>query len=137
MPPKVVIDTNILLVSVSPKSKSHWLFQAFLKQAFVLCVTTDILNEYAEIFEQKMSHAFSKSVMAILDNSENVEFVHKYYFWKAMPNDPDDDKYVDCAVACNARCIVSHDRHFRVLKALAWPKVAVMSLEEFRIFLEA
>ena len=49
---KVVLDTNILLVSISKRSKLHWVFRALLDEKYELCVTTEILNEYAEIVEQ-------------------------------------------------------------------------------------
>lgn len=51
MIPKLVIDTNILLVCISERAENHWLFEAFIDEVFTLCVTTEILNEYAEIIE--------------------------------------------------------------------------------------
>lgn len=39
---KVVIDTNVLLVSISERSKHHWLYQALLDQKFNACVTNDL-----------------------------------------------------------------------------------------------
>ena len=33
---KVVIDTNVLLVSISTKSKYHWLFKAIVEQKFIV-----------------------------------------------------------------------------------------------------
>ena len=46
---KVVLDTNVLLVSISERSRLHWVFSSLLEGKYVLCVTTDILSEYAEI----------------------------------------------------------------------------------------
>ena len=46
---KVVIDTNILLVSVSATSKYHSVFQALLQGKYALCITNEILNEYEEV----------------------------------------------------------------------------------------
>ena len=43
---KVVIDTNILLVCISPRSEAHWLWQSLLDGSIDLYVTTDILIEY-------------------------------------------------------------------------------------------
>jgi predicted nucleic acid-binding protein len=45
--------------------------------------------------------------------------------------DEDDNKFVDCAVAANADFILTSDKHFRVLKDIPFPKVKVISLEEF------
>ena len=45
---KIVLDTNILLVSISKKSKHHWIFSSLMDGEFVLCVSNEILMEYAE-----------------------------------------------------------------------------------------
>jgi predicted nucleic acid-binding protein len=48
-----------------------------------------------------------------------------------ITNDPDDNKFVDCAIASNADYIVSQDSHFDILKFIDFPKVNVIRLEEF------
>ncbi len=70
---KVVLDTNVLLVSISDKSSLHWIFKALLSQTYRLCVTTDILAEYAEIIEQHMGANVSESVMGVIENLDNIE----------------------------------------------------------------
>jgi predicted nucleic acid-binding protein len=40
---RVVIDTNLLLASISPKSSSNWLYKAIFSGQFTLCVTTDMI----------------------------------------------------------------------------------------------
>ncbi len=41
---KIVLDTNVFLVSVSDRSKYHWLYQALLKQKFQLYVTKSLFG---------------------------------------------------------------------------------------------
>jgi len=48
---RVVLDTIVLLVSISNRSRLHWIFKKLINQEYTLCVTTDILAEYAEIIE--------------------------------------------------------------------------------------
>ena len=127
---KLVIDTNILWVSVSRRSKTNWLFQDLIKGKFTLCVTTDILDEYAEIIEQKMGHKTAEMVLKLLDELENVEFVTKYFQWQFITADYDDNKFVDCAIACNAHYLATNDKHFNVLKKVDFPKVNVVNLKE-------
>lgn len=59
---RVVIDTNVLWVSVSPRSESHWIFQALLDGRLTLCVTTDILGEYDEIIGLKLDSEASEAI---------------------------------------------------------------------------
>ncbi len=131
---RVVIDTNVLWVSVSRYATSHWIFEAILNGSITLCVTTDILDEYAEIMSSKLGFEASETVLSVFDNLPNIHLINRYYRWFAIKADPDDDKFVDCAVAANAICIVTEDRHFRVLKNLSFPKVKALTIEEFADF---
>lgn len=48
-----------------------------------------------------------------------------------ITSDPDDNKFVDCAITAGATYIVSNDRHFAELERYNFPKVDVKSLTEF------
>jgi uncharacterized protein len=130
---RIVLDTNQLLTCFSVRSRTHWLWQAFKNQQFDLCVTTEILDEYAEIFEKKFNYEIATLVLDILMESPNVLLIKEYYFWGLIKADLDDNKFVDCALMANADCIVTEDRHFNVLKNIPFPYIRVMNLEEFRL----
>ena len=78
-----------------------------------------------------MGDKFAEAVLQLIENAPNVEWITKYYKWNLIDADPDDNKFVDCAVACDAKYLVSDDKHFRVLKQVEFPKVEVISAEEF------
>jgi uncharacterized protein len=130
----VVIDTNVLWVSISRRSSSNWIFRAILDGSITLCVTTDILEEYAEIMSLKLGVEASEAVLSVFDNLPTIRFITRYYRWFAIKADTDDDKFVDCAVAANAVCIVTEDRHFKVLENIEFPKVTTMTIEQFDLF---
>ena len=54
-----------------------------------------------------------------------------YYKWQLIEADPDDNKFADVAIAATADYLVTNDRHFEVLKQLEFPRVPVVSLQEF------
>ena len=128
---KVVLDTNVLLVCISEKSALHWIFQKFLEKAFILCVTTDILAEYAEIIEAHMGALASEDAINVIINSSNTSYITTYYKFHLL-KDEDDNKFVDCAIAANADFIVSHDKDFKVLGTIDFPKVEVIDTIEFK-----
>lgn len=132
-----MLDTNVLWVSISRNSKTHWVFQRLLAGDFTLCVTTDVLEEYAEIIGLKMGEATATAVMEVLDNLSNVEFVTRYFQWNLIEADPDDDKFADCAVASRADYLVTNDGHFNVLKAIPFPKITLLNSEEFKRLFDA
>jgi predicted nucleic acid-binding protein len=57
-----------------------------------------------------------------------------YFHFGLIENDPDDNKFVDCAIAANTDFIITNDRHFRVLRKVQFPKVVTLTLEEFQRF---
>ncbi len=127
---KIVLDTNVLLVSISNRSRLHWVFNKLINQDYTLSVTTDILAEYAEIIEQHMGATTSNSVPGVLENLPNIEIITSYYRFQLL-KDEDDDKFVDCAIAANAKFIVSHDKDFKILRNIDFPKVNVINTDEF------
>jgi putative PIN family toxin of toxin-antitoxin system len=128
---KVVIDTNVLLVSISRRSPYHSIFQAFEEKQYELLITADILLEYEEIIGQEMSATLAANVVKGILEAPNTLQIYKYYYWNLITVDPDDNKFVDCAIAGAADFIVTEDRHFRVLKKIAFPKVQIISAKDF------
>jgi len=127
----IVLDTNCLLASIGKSSKFHSVWTAFLNEEFCLCVSNEIMTEYEEILARKTSHAFSEMIIHIILNSENVVFANPFYRFGLITTDPDDNKFVDCAIVANADYIVSQDTHFDILKTISFPKVNVIRIEEF------
>ena len=61
-----------------------------------------------------------------------------HYRWNLITKDPDDNKFVDCAIFANADFIVSDDKHFGELSSVEFPKVLVVRLDDFaRLFRKA
>ncbi len=136
MKPKIIIDTNVLLVSVSKKSKFRWIFDSFINEKYILSVTTDILLEYEEIISKHMTKQIADVVLQIIQNASNTEFITRYYKWNLIKNDPDDNKFADCAIVANADYLLTHDKHFNILKNIDFPKINVINIDEFRNIIE-
>lgn len=52
---RIVLDTNCLLQSLSRRSRHYPVWKDFVDGRYVLCVTTEILEEYEEIVSRCMS----------------------------------------------------------------------------------
>ena len=127
----IVLDTNCLLQIIARKSKTHFLWKGFLDGNYCLCYTTEILEEYEEIITQKANHLIAKMILEIITQAPNTKKINAHYRWGLITQDPDDNKFVDCAVVANADFIVSDDKHFKELESIDFPKVVVVRLEEF------
>lgn len=129
---RIVLDTNILLVAASPKSEFYGIFESFINEEFLLCVTTEILLEYKEILTRHTSVDFAEIILEIIENAPNTVMIKRYFAWNLITADPDDNKFVDCTIASNAKFLVSEDKHFNILKTIPFPKVELLRIDEFR-----
>jgi putative PIN family toxin of toxin-antitoxin system len=134
---RIVLDTNIFLVSLPSKSPFRPIFDAFLDKKFDLIVSTDILLEYEEVLGLKANGFVAKNAMELLNAATNVEKTEVFYRWNLISQDPDDNKFVDCAIAGKAHFIVTHDSHFNVLHQIGFPKVEIMTANDFLAFLKS
>lgn len=134
---RVVLDTNVLLVSVSSKSKFHPIYQAVLNGEIELCISNSILEEYEEIIAKRWSPNVAQNVVNSLLKSPQVHFIDPRFKWLMVVQDPDDDKFVDCAIAANALYLVTNDAHFNHLKdAEVYPPLNIIGAEELLELLE-
>ncbi len=128
---RIVLDTNVITVAISRRSKFYPIWQSLRNGDYELVATYDILAEYEEIIGGDLSPEIANFVLDTLDNLPNVSYLNRYFNWNLIAEDPDDDKFVDCAFAGNADYLVTNDRHFNVLKTHPFPKIKVLSAEEF------
>lgn len=131
---RVVIDTNIIIAIINRSSPYRWIFDCIINGKLVLCVSTEILLEYREILASKTNDEVADNFIAFLTISPFVEKIEVYYNFNLIYADSSDNKFVDCSIASNSNCIISNDKHFRILNTIDFPKVELLSLEEFEIF---
>ena len=134
---RIVLDTNCLIASLSRRGQFYPVWKGLQTGKYVLCVSTDILEEYAEKLTEKMSVEVASNVIHLILESENVELINPYFSLHQIEADHDDDKFVDCAFAANATYIVSDDSHFDVLKEIQFPKLLVLKLIKFLELLQS
>lgn len=128
---RVVLDTNVLLVSIGRRSPMRPIFDALLRQRLTLVVSTSILLEYEEILAQRNGTEVAHNILQAFLNLKNISRHEVRYNWRLPFPDPDDRKFVDAYVAGNAEYLVSNDRHFAELRAAGFPDVRVVSAAEF------
>lgn len=118
------------MIPLRSKYRSVW--EAFLNEEFIICVSNDILSEYLEILTQKVNHTFAVRIINALLKSNNILFYDPHYHFGLITQDPDDNKFVDCAIVASADYLVTEDKHFDVLKSVPFPKVNVITLDDFQ-----
>ncbi len=126
----LVIDTNCLVQMISRHSLYRKIWDDFLRRKFMLCVSNEILEEYQEIIERQTTSRIAENVVLLILNSRNVSFVDPHFRLALITEDPDDNKFVDCAFAANADYLVSNDRHFDILRKISFPHLNLVTLDQ-------
>ena len=131
----IVLDTNSLIMSIAPKSPYRSVWQAFLRGDYNLCISNEIMEEYAEVLARNISPRVSEAIVYAILTRPNIIRKDPHYSFGLMEADKDDNKFVDCAIAANAKCIVTEDNHFNILKTIPFPKVEVIGIDDFKMYL--
>lgn len=133
---RIVLDTNCLLASLSKRGAFYNVWRGLQEGKYTLCVSNEILEEYEEIIAQKTTPVIALNVVQALLNAPSVELIDAFFRFELIQKDPDDNKFVDCAIAGNATYVVSNDAHFDILKEIDFPKLILKSLQEFSAMLQ-
>lgn len=129
---RVVIDTNCLIASIAPEGGYYWLYDAFEAERFEWLISNEILTEYLEKLTEFYSEQTALLVYSIISAAVNVTFTEPFFKWQLVEADPDDNKFADLALAGNVDYLITNDRHFSPLKTLDFPKLTIVSLDEFK-----
>ena len=134
---KIVLDTNGLLQMLNRKSPYHHILQKIVKGEISLCISNEIIMEYSEVITNHTNKSVADTVIAFILNNPATIRVDDYVRWNIVTTDPDDNKFVDCAIWANARFLVSDDKHLRILKKKVPPLVDLKTLQEYHEYLTA
>ncbi len=113
MPPRVVLDTNVLIAGLrSPNGASFQVLQRLGGDAFTLCVSVPLVLEY-EAVAKRQSRELGLSfadIDDVLDYVCSIAEPHTiFYLWRPVLRDPRDDLVLELAVEAGASCIVTHN----------------------------
>jgi uncharacterized protein len=128
---RIVLDTNIFLVSLAPNYKFHWIYQALLNGRFELAISNEILSEYHEQIVIRYGIEKTEASLDYLMLLPNVILSNPSFLWQMVQNDKDDNKFVDTYLSSQSDFIVSNDRHLYRLRNVDFPPISVLKYEEF------
>lgn len=127
----IVLDTNALIMAISAKNVYHKVWKAFLDGNYILCITNEIVEEYLEVLARNINAQVAEAIVYAILSRWNVQKLDPHFRFHLIQSDEDDNKFVDCAIAANARYIVTEDHHFDILKEIDFPIVDVIGIDEF------
>ena len=109
---KVVLDTNVFVSGVFFSGPPYQILEAWRAGRITLVLTSEILEEYRRVASVLAAQFPPIDLHAILAFVEReAEFHNAPAFPTPVCDDPDDDKFLACAIASGATVIVSGDKH--------------------------
>ncbi len=70
---RFVLDTNVLLVSLSPYSEYAPIFNALLNGQFTIFLSNEVTTEYEEIIAQRYDYETVQDLLRFLVSLQNAE----------------------------------------------------------------
>ena len=127
---KVVIDTNIFVSSFfggNPKK----IIDLWKNGKITLCLSSAILDEYIDVLRKiGLEDEYElEELLSLFSRGFNILFTTKTPKLNIIKNDPDDDKFIECAVALKANVIVSGDR--KVLAVKEYMRIKILTPQQF------
>ena len=113
----MVVDTNVLISGAFFSGAPSLIIDACVNSQFTLVLSPDIIDEYqrvGEIFTKKQPNVpFQRFLGVLISKALIVEPIH---IQSEICRDPDDQKFLECAISSNSKCLVSGDKDLLVIK---------------------
>ena len=114
---KVVVDTNVFVSSFfggNPKK----IIDLWKSGKVKLCLSGKIVDEYIEVLKRLglKDKKELEELLSLFSRSFNIIFTTDTPVLDIVKDDPDDNKFIECAVALKCPYIISGDKHLKDIK---------------------
>ena len=132
--PPVVLDTNILILSIFWEGRAYDVVKTALDGKIKVFISMDTINELKRVLTRDFSlkaQEIDDIVHAVLSFSSLIEPQEKI---EIVEDDPEDNRIIECGTACSARFIVTQDKH--LLKLGEFRDMRIINPSEFMSIIE-
>ncbi len=128
--PKIVMDTNVFVSAAILKGTRSILMEKWKGGKFILLFSPEIFDEYFEVIARSKFNQDEKDIreLAKLLTEKGIAVEPRTQL-KVVKEDPDDNKFLECAVGGQADFIVSGDRH--LLSLQRYEGIEILKIAQF------
>ena len=121
---KIVLDTNVFISGIFFSGPPSQILRAWKNKRLQIILSQDILIEYQRVAESLMLKYPSIDILPIIELvTVHGQFVDTKNVDITVCEDPDDNKFIECAIASDTKIIVSGDKHLLKIKGFKGIKV--------------
>jgi putative PIN family toxin of toxin-antitoxin system len=127
---RVVVDTNVFISSFFGGNPRK-VIDLWKSGEITLCLSRPIVDEYIEVLRrlELQDEKELEELIALFAHGFNIVFTAKTPELHIVEEDPDDDKFIECAVALKAKFVITGDRAVR--KIQDYMNIKMVSPREF------
>ena len=127
---KVVIDTNVFISSFFGGLPRE-IINLWKNGKILLCLSQEIIEEYLEVLNRLglKDKKDLANLTRLFAEGYNCIFTTKTPNIEVVEDDPDDNKFLECAVALESKIIISGDKHLKDIKK--YIDIEILSPREF------
>ncbi len=127
---KIILDTNVFVSGVFFNGPPYQILEVWRDGKLDIIVSPEILDEYVRVGEILAEDHPGIDLKPMLDYViQNAEVYAASVLSEAVCEDPDDDKFLACALASGSTIIVSGDKH--LLKVSGYHGIEILKPRDF------
>ncbi len=127
---RVVIDTNVFISSFFGGLPRE-IINLWRDGKIIICLSQGIIEEYLMVLNRlglKDKNEIEKITKLFAEGHHSI-FTTKTPKLEVVEDDPDDNKFIECAVALDCKTIISGDKHLKDIKK--YVDIEILSPREF------
>jgi putative PIN family toxin of toxin-antitoxin system len=127
---RIVLDTNVFISGVFFIGPPYEILKAWRDGRTQILISEEIFEEYrrvGELLSKQFPGIEFSPILQLL--AIHAEFVRPEKLTAQVCEDPDDDKFLECAISGNCNLIVSGDNH--LLKISGHKRIVIVSPRNF------
>ena len=127
---RIVLDTNVLMSGIFFGGAPGTILRAWQAGQITLAASPEIVEEYvatAEVLSARYVSLYLEPILSLI--VKNSELWQSPELTGQVCSDPDDDKFLACALASDAKYIVSGDKALR--RVSGYRSIVVVNPRQF------
>ena len=127
---KIVLDTNVFISGIFFGGPPSQILKSWRQSKVRIVLTEQIIQEYQRVGYELSSTYPSVNIEPIIELFTIFgEFVGTKGISETVCEDPDDNKFIECAIASQSKMIVSGDKH--LLKLSGYKDIEILKPRQF------
>lgn len=127
---RVILDTNVFVSGVFFSGPPYQILEAWRDGKLQLVISQEIIDEYSRVGEILSGQFPTVDLYPLIELATcEAEIYPSQTLREPACDDPDDDKFLACAIAGKCKLIVSGDKH--LLKVAGFKGIDVIKPREF------